>query len=34
MQSTCPREFENPATEKYAEFGIGSVLGALGREGP
>jgi hypothetical protein len=33
MQSMCPSEFQNPTTEKFAEFGIGSVVGELGREG-
>lgn len=31
MKSTCPTQFQSAATDKFAEFGIGAILGDLGR---
>jgi hypothetical protein len=33
MKSACPAQFQSAATQTYAQFGIGAVLGDLGRLG-
>jgi hypothetical protein len=31
MKSNCPTQFQSAVTDKFAEFGIGAILGDLGR---